>query len=341
MDVGTHRSDAAVRSAEAAHQPGSVYFEVSNYCNSLCETCPLTFYGNGSPKNMPFADFERIVSAAPNLRRAVLHGIGEPLLNPQLPKMIAYLKARNIHVLFNSNALILTARRQQQLVDAGLDEFRASLDASTPETYLKVRGVPGFQRVIGNLTAFVRLKQRLGADLPRLSLWFTTMRENLPELPGVVELAGTMGIREVYVQRLVYFGDGLAVEAQSLFKRLQRDEQDILERCARRCTELGIQFSAAGATQPLPSLAGSDESMPWQRCQRPWTNTYVTATGDVLPCCFVPFVARDVTPFALGNAYQQPLTDIWNASRYQEFRRKFLSEDPPTCCAGCGAKWST
>ena len=331
----------ATRAVQVAQLPRTLYLEVSNYCNSLCATCPLTFYGNGSPHNLSFDDFRRVVEQVPELQRAVLHGIGEPLLNAHLPRMIAYLKQRNVHVLFNSNAIILTPRRQRQLIEAGLDEYRASLDASTPETYLKVRGVNAFERVVRNLTAFMALKRQLGAMLPAVSLWFTCMKENMPELPGVVELAGQMGVREVYVQRLVYFGDGLAVEEQSLYRRLREQEQELLAQCADRCRDLGIAFSAAGATEPLASLSGAPAERPWQQCHRPWTLSYITVGGDVLPCCFVPFVARDETPFVLGNAFRQPLADVWNGERYQDFRRRFLSDRPPACCEGCGARWST
>ncbi len=333
--------DAPLRHVKVDGLPRTLYLEVSNYCNSLCATCPLTFFGNGSPHNLSFDDFQRIVDQAPNLQRAVLHGLGEPLLNPHLPRMISHLKARGVHVLFNSNAILLTPRRQNLLVETGLDEFRASLDASTPETYLKIRGVPSFAKVVRNLTAFVETKRLLGATLPRISLWFTSMKENLPELPDVVELAGQMGITEVYVQRLVYFGSGLAVEEQSLYRRLQEQEVQLLAHCEARCRELGITFSAAGATEPLASLSGAPADRPWQQCHRPWMLSYVTARGDVLPCCFVPFVARDQAPFTLGNALEQPLTQIWNGERYRTFRRQFLSGRPPTCCEGCGARWST
>jgi len=321
----------------------SLYLEVSNYCNSLCATCPLTFFGNGSPHNMSFEEFRLVVDQAPDLKRAVLHGIGEPLLNPHLPQMISYLKARGTHVVFNSNAILLTPRRQQQLIDAGLDEYRASLDASTSATYLKVRGVPAHERVLRNLTSFMETKRRLRAERPHVSLWFTTLRDNIEELPGVIEFAIATGIKEVHVQRLVYFGEGLAVAEQSLYRCLQVREQELLADCEELCRRYGLTFSAAGATEPFLSLSGAHlahKQRPWQRCNRPWSHSYVSSRGDVLPCCFVPFVARDQTPFTLGNAYAQPLAEIWSGEKYQEFRRRFLSDDPPSCCAGCGANWS-
>jgi len=72
----------------------------------------------------------------------VLHGIGEPLLNTELSEIISYLKAAGKYVLFNSNATLLNARWRQALIDSQLDEYRVSLDATTPESYAAVRGKP-------------------------------------------------------------------------------------------------------------------------------------------------------------------------------------------------------
>ncbi len=115
----------------------------------------------------------------PDLRRAVLQAIGEPLLNRDLPAMIGLLKDRGVYVVFNTNAALLTRRRQVELIESGLEELRVSLDGSTPETYLKVRGIPVFHRVIANVAEMVRTQRDLQARTPRLSLWVTGMRENL------------------------------------------------------------------------------------------------------------------------------------------------------------------
>ena len=76
-----------------------------------------------------------ICDQLPELERVALHGIGEPLLNEALPDMIRYLKGRNAYVFFNSNGILLDAHRQHQLIDAGLDELRISLDAASQAGY--------------------------------------------------------------------------------------------------------------------------------------------------------------------------------------------------------------
>lgn len=278
------------------------------------------------------------------LDRVVLHGLGEPLLNKDLPLMIAYLKARGTYVLFNSNGILLNAKRGQALIDAGLDEYRLSMDGSTRETYAQVRGVDAFDKIWRNIRAFIAMQKEQHASKPAVSLWFTAMKENLHELPGLVDLASESGIREVYLQRLVYFGEGLAQSRQSLFRRSTREELELVDQCEQTCKERGITFKAAGSATPLESLLRDFGERPWSGCQRPYTLTYITASGNVLSCCFAPFGHKSAKEYkeerVLGNVFQEPIEAIWHGERYTAFRRAFESDHPAKHCAQCGVNWS-
>jgi len=339
------------RPLDSVRLPDVVYIETSNICNSLCEMCPLTFFGNGAPRHLTLSELDGIVSQLPDLRRVVLHGLGEPLLNRELPGMIRLLRERGIETLFNSNVIALTRRWQEELVAAGLGELRVSLDAATPETYRSVRGVPAFDKVVRHLTEMVETRQRLASDAPRISVWFTTMRENLSELSGAVRIAADAGADEFYVQRLVYGGYGLATEDQSIFGRLNDEEAAQLSAAEAIAREYGMGFRASGDTVAIETLEGvgaqRDEQAilasqrPWLACHRPWYLTYITAHGDVLPCCFIPFINASSEPaYVLGNVFEQSVPEIWNGPSYQEFRRRFQTDQPFDCCASCGSRWS-
>src|SRR3989442_4736671 len=212
--------------------PRSLYVETTSRCNSKCQTCILTFGGREPARDLTLAEFRRIVDQFPVLERVVLHGIGEPLLVRDLPAMIRHAKARGAQALFNSNAITLTRLGQEALVDAGLDELRVSLDASTPETYARVRGVDGLGKVVANLEAFATYRRARGVTHPAVSLWFTGMHENLHELPGLVPIAARAGGAEIHLQRLVYNGLALAVEAQPLYGRLSDEEARLIRQAA-------------------------------------------------------------------------------------------------------------
>ena len=78
-------------------------------------------------------------------------GIGEPLINQELPRMIEYLKARGVTVLFNTNATLLNEAWSRKLIASGLDEMRCSLDGADPQTYAAIRGAPLLHKIVQNL----------------------------------------------------------------------------------------------------------------------------------------------------------------------------------------------
>ena len=333
--------DTSKRSAFVPTLPRTLYLETTNRCDSECQTCIRTFNTLEPPKDLTLAEVQRIVAQFPVLERVVLHGIGEPLLNKQIFDIVAYLKTTGARVLFNSDAISLTQKRAAQLIDSGLDEYRVSMDAATRETYTKIRGVDQFDRVCRNIGALLALQQQRGYTTPRVSMWFTTLKANLDELPAFIQLAARLGVPEVNAQRLVFNGNGLAVQEQSLHRRLEAHEQQVIGASETLAQQSGIVFNASGATTPLQSLHGvASDQRPWAGCQRPWTLSYVTANGNVLPCCISPWTAKSYRHLVLGNAFSTDFAQVWNGERYQQFRQDFESAVAPDPCRGCGWLWS-
>ena len=330
------------RSRVADGPPVCVYLEVTNRCNLLCETCPRTFEALEPPADMSWELFTSIVDQLPGLVRAVLHGVGEPMLVKNLPRMIRYLKERGVYVLFNTNGTLLAPRKRREIIDTGLDELRVSLDAAEAKGFLEVRGKNFFDRVVRNVGEFTALQKEIGVATPRVSLWLTGLKETIDQLPDFVRLAARIGVREVYLQRLVFddLGRGLAREASSLFDKTLDDEEAAIVAAQTLAREIGVTIDASGATEPTASLKRGEGAAPWSTCRRPWSLMYFTAHGRVLPCCIAPFSARGYDTYTLGDATQETLRDIWNGAAYQDFRAALISETPPKPCQNCGLRWS-
>jgi MoaA/NifB/PqqE/SkfB family radical SAM enzyme len=341
----SQRSSGGLASSEVVPLPSELYLETTNRCNELCDQCPRTHLKREVERDLSLAEVIQITDQLPVLERVVLHGLGEPMLNPELPAIVAHLRRRGAYVLFNSNATALSEKMGRGLIEADLNELRVSLDGATAQTYARVRGVSEktLPKIIRNLSAFTRLQRELGAERPRLSFWFTAMRENLPELPRLVDIALETGVREIYVQRLIYFGEGLEREEQAIFHHAQQQELEIIRQTEQRCQEHGLAFRATGATTPIEYISQKADEVarrPWSPCQRPRKLAYITSTGNVFSCCFAPFHPGPASTRVLGNAFEQRFADIWNGPRYQAFRAAFDSDEPWDQCAGCGSKWS-
>ena len=324
--------------------PSNLYLETTNRCNLRCRGCILYGAKCEPERDISLQNFYRITDQLEDLEWAALHGVGEPLLNAELPAMVRHLKKRNVYTLFNSNGILLDHERQHELIDSGLDEVRISLDAASAAGYKKIRNSNEFERIVRNLRSLRKLQNARSLTGPKLSLWFLGTKENISELPEFVKLAVDIGICEVYLQRLVYYQDdegyGVAREVKSL-QDTDDKSRELIQKSQALAEDLGLRFNASGLCQPIESIqSDSAKQMPWSQCYRPQTLIYITANGNVLPCCIAPFATVDYASIILGNVYESSLNDIWLGTKFKNFRHLLQTADPPKCCQGCGVLWS-
>ncbi len=319
--------------------PEEMYLEVTNRCNLKCTTCPQSWGMSEESADLTPESARSLLDQLPSVRRVVLHGIGEPTLNPQLAEIIGAVKERGAYALFNTNGLLLRGRLLEQLVHSGLDEVRISVDAATPETYRLVRGADMFSRVIANAKSLAATRARLGAQTPRLSLWMTGLKSNIRELPDLVRVAAASGISEVYIQRLVFSGRNLAREEEALYGHMGEAELEGLREAERVAEDLGVVLR--GSSEALPAEHAPEfAERPWSACRRPTSLMYITANGNVLPCCIAPFTDAPYGSLILGHTGRMSLEEIWNGDKYEEWRANMQSERPPEACRGCGSAWA-
>ena len=214
----------------------------------------------------------------------------------------------------------------------------------TPKSYKAIRGKDFFARILRNVRAFRALQEREGKDRPRVSAWLTGLKETLPELPAFVKVAAEIGVKEVYLQRLVFFESdaiGHARPDQALYERMSREEAGYLEEATALARSLGMTFSASGAVaEPGMSLKRHDDGSPWSMCRRPWTVMYFTANGRALPCCIAPFSQRGYENYTLGDARSRRCARSGTARPTSRSATALLSDQPPVACASCGLRWS-
>lgn len=312
-----------------------LYLEVTNRCNSLCQTCPLTFGPHEAERDLSVDELRHVVEQCPGLERVVLHGIGEPLLNRELPGMIRWLADRGLQTVFNTNAIALSERRGDRIVEAGLDSLRISIDGATRATYALLRGVDALDKVLANTRAF----RRRHPAAPDCEVFFTCSRANLHELPDLIRLVAQIGIPALNVQRLVYWEQGMAREELALYRDLSQQEAALLDEARTAAEREGVRLKASGGTDPESSLSGRIKPR-GEGCARPWNLVYVTCHGSLLPCCISPFTGVPFEQLVLGNVLEQPLAELWANGRYQRLRAGLSGDQREhPACSGCGERW--
>ena len=86
-----------------------------------------------------------------------LSGQGESLANPRFSEMVRIVKDEKVseEVSFITNGILLTKKKSEEIIDAGLDRIFISLQGLTAEKYKEVCGVKiNFDKYVENLTYF-------------------------------------------------------------------------------------------------------------------------------------------------------------------------------------------
>lgn len=133
--------------------PYAAYIFPTNLCNFMCNYCGHSLGLAAMKKEYDFCaenmsmetytkTIDQLTEFEDRLKVISLTGHGEPMVNPELAAMIRYAKVKNVteRIETISNASLLNHERSLELVDAGLDCIRISLQGITSEKYKQVCG---------------------------------------------------------------------------------------------------------------------------------------------------------------------------------------------------------
>ncbi|MFL5263569.1 MAG: radical SAM/SPASM family putative metalloenzyme maturase [Anaeromyxobacteraceae bacterium] len=195
----------ADRPSRRAH-PSKLFVEVTTRCNLRCAMCPKQAPGRPLVEgDMTEETFARLAPTLPHLDALVLNGIGEPLLHKGLEGFVTAAKEAmpsSGWVGFQTNGMLLDARRAQSLVDAGVDRVCVSADAVAPDLFRALRG-GGKQEAVETAVSALRGAAREAKRDVAVGLEFVAMRSNLGQLPEVVRWAARNEIAFVLVTHML------------------------------------------------------------------------------------------------------------------------------------------
>ena len=117
---------------------------------------------------------------APHNPSLTLNAANEPLIAPTFKYTVRKAKKYGIAGTFNTNGLKLNQDMCEFLVEQEYDSVNISIDAVTPETLKKARGITSLDLLIKNVERLVRVRGK--ALLPRIGVTFVVMPYNLHEV---------------------------------------------------------------------------------------------------------------------------------------------------------------
>lgn len=295
--------------------PRTAQIEITNKCNLRCQMCPLSddeYEPLGKRRNLSLKDFKELLNKLPSSIESIsLQGLGEPLLNRDIFDIIRYVSEQGKAVSFFTNATLLTEEKAKKLCESGLTNLMFSLDGGTKKTFEEIREGAFFEQVVENIKTMSRVKSDMAASSPALGIMVVGMKENLMEVPLIIDIAADAGIPSVTVKNM--FPDegiaGTALEAEGI--------QYLAGACASYAIDRGIIFSH-------PQDAGCDNLDSERTCRWLWDSTYITADGFVTPCCFS--YEGD-----FPNLKDISFDTIWRSGLHHDFREQLLNGIPDLC----------
>ena len=187
-----------------------VVWNVTQACNLKCVHCYAQAKVSGGPDELSTEEGLRLIDDLAEFGSPVmLFSGGEPLMRPDLTRLIRHAVHRGMRAVISTNGTLITPDKAVELMDLGLSYVGISLDGLA-EVNDRFRGVRGaFEQ------AMAGIRNSRAAGL-KVGLRFTVNKRNADEIGGIFDLLEREDIPRICFYHLVYSGRGSALIDEDL-----------------------------------------------------------------------------------------------------------------------------
>ncbi|RJF70235.1 pyrroloquinoline quinone biosynthesis protein PqqE [Rhodopseudomonas palustris] len=307
--------------AESYGIPLAVLLELTHRCPLQCPYCsnPVELERGGS--ELSTDEWKRVLSelAAIGVLQVHFSG-GEPTARKDLVELVQHASDLGLYTNLITSAVLLTRERLAALADAGLCHVQISFQGNEP---MLADRVGGYANGHAKKIEVARWTREL--DLP-LTVNAVMHRQNLHQLPDIIEMAVGLDADRLEVANVQYYGWALKNRA-ALMPTLQQIED---------CTAL-----VEAARERLKGQLSIDYVVPDYYALRPktcmggWGRQFfnISPSGKVLPCHAAETITGLTFDSVRGGA---SIAEIWrNSEALNRYRGTGWMQQP---CASCAFK---
>lgn len=282
--------------------PISVILELVNRCNLECTMCYQGFRNDIEKNTLQISNLEKLFkSFKKNKLDALLLSSSEPLLYKSFDKVLAMAEEAKImdQFLF-TNGTLLNKKNSDIILNSSLTRLFISIDASTEDTYDKVR-IPVNKKILNsgrlklieeNVKNFIKLRNSYKKKIPLVRVSFVALKSNYHEVDEFIEKwINIVDSVEIQKENSINFYDDLKKNQTGL------EQKKLLKK---------------------------------YNCNEPWGQVTIHSDGTVGPCCNT--VGRNLP---VGNVFKNDLKEIWQGIRMSEIRNTFKKNAPNKVCQLC------
>jgi len=319
---------------------------ITEKCNFNCPMCHVAQSRLRNLTEMPYSKlapfFDQIASHSPSISLAG----GEPLLHPEIVKIIGHLTRQKMTKGLVTNGLLLE-KMAPELITSGLDFLAISLDGpDEPTQYERGLVKNSFTQILKGIEKIVRLRGK--NILPNIRLATVISKANLENFDQIFDIAQSLGVDQWSISHHFYYYDSIKKQQEKLsqtkkfgsdvwgedngsnkiyFDGSQRQLisqklDTIKQKLAASHTSLRISFP--NATDINSFYTGKFPSFQ-SKCTSPFNQIYLRGNGDVEMC----------HGYLLGNIQTDTLDHIWHSQKTKRFQQYIQKNKLIPACFRC------
>ena len=265
---------------------------------------------------MPLSVFERVLGQVQETAHTMqFYFQGEPLLNKQLPEMIARAHQAGLYTIVSTNAQALSKEVAELLIKSGLSRIIVSIDGFSEESYSAYRVGGSLHKALDGML-FLREAKDLHHSTIRIELQVLRLRTNEHEWQWIKRNYRKLGATHLVFKTAQLYDFEHGNPLMPTNERYSRYKK----------TANGTYIHKNHS----PLALSSYRHIALHPCLRLWSGCVITTSGEVLPCCY----DKDHR-HSLGNITSQLLSDIFHSKKADTLRRCILNGHLTEMCKNC------
>lgn len=238
---------------------------------------------------------------------------GEPLLRPDLSRLVRHVKEKGLKATVITNGTMLSKDRAAELIDSGVDLFQVTLLAADQAMHDGLAGGPFFERAVGGIVELVNAGAKVATS-------FVACKKNISNFEKTLELNALLKVRRVQFCRHNPGGTGLLDWRQLMPSPIEIEAA--LRGGARIASKYSISVFVSVPVMPCLVDVGDLPGITLGFCAVGDPDDTVLAIDPVGNLKVCPHSAN-----TLGNVIDRPVQDILRNPGYSEF----IDSTPPFC----------
>jgi MoaA/NifB/PqqE/SkfB family radical SAM enzyme len=294
--------------------PLSLQICITECCNLRCEFC---LHGTEKATEYPFETMpveyihklvDDFYKNNKKVKQILISGIGEPLIHRDIIEIVKALHKISEKIGIVSNGTLLNEKVSEDLLEAGLDILRISINGLTKEDYIKYTNTQVDPKVMQRNIKYFHEQAQL--------------RNGKGKSPCLTYVKIMNYMVDTDEKRKIYFDSYQNISDLVNVENLNAVSPDVKY---KDIADVDLNLTRRGTRREEVQI-----------CPRPFYEAVVAGNGDVLACCHDFWLNPHAT--VMGNIKDQNFLEIWNSPKFNYFRTqllKFGAQGANETCSKC------